>query len=386
MNRHALLIAISLAVVLTSACSQAQKIYWTDVGHGKIRRSNLNGSGIEELVTSGLQAPGVIAVDRATDKMYWTDWAAATARIQRANFDGTEIEDLVTGLGGPYGIALDTKAGKMYWTEFSAGAIRRANLDGTSVENLVTTGQNHLNGIALDFSAGKMYWCDGGYYAYIRRANLDGTSIEDLVTAGLSMPMEIELDLTTRKMYWTDLGTDKIQRADLDGENVEDLVTTGFGTFVGLGLDLAAGKMYFSDFGDAGSQLRRANLDGTMIVTIVAAGIGACYGLTLDVEPPTAALTMPSAALRFDPVYPNPFNPATVLSYRLGIDTGVLLQIFSLRGEHIATLVDAFNEAGDYHVTWNGRNDAGRPVPSGTYLCRIEAGPHQASRKMMLTR
>lgn len=342
MNRHALLIATSLAVVLTSTCIQAQQIYWTDVGHGKIRRSNLNGSGIEELVTGGLQAPGVIAVDRTADKMYWTDWAAATARIQRANFDGTEIEDLVTGLGGPYGIALDTKAGKMYWTEFSAGAIRRANLDGTSVENLVTT--------------------------------------------GLSMPMEIELDLAARKMYWTDLGTDKIQRADLNGENVEDLVTTGFGTFVGLGLDLATGKMYFSDSGEAGSQLRRANLDGTMIMTIVATGIGACYGLTLDVEPPTAVLTTPSAALRLDPVFPNPFNPATVLSYRLGIDTGVLLQIFSLHGEHIATLVDAFKAAGDYHVTWNGRNDAGQPVPSGMYLCRIEAGPYQATQKMTLAR
>jgi len=385
-KRYALLTATSLAVLLVCTCALAQKIYWTDVGHNKIRRANLDGSEIEELVTSGLDAPGVIAVDRTAGKMYWTDWAAATARIQRANLDGTEVEDLVTGLAGPYGIALDTAAGKMYWTEFSVGAIRRANLDGSGREDLVTTGQSHLNGIALDLAAGKMYWCDGGYYGYIRCANLDGSDIEDLIVAGLSSPMEIELDLAAQKMYWTDLGTDKIQRADLNGGNVEDLITVGYGTFVGLGLDPVAGKMYYSDFGDPGSQLRRANLDGTGIETIVAAGIGACYGLTLDVAPTTDAPAASTAALRLDPVFPNPFNPVTVLSYRLGMDTEVLLSIFNLRGEHITTLVDGFYGAGDYQIAWNGQDDAGRLAPSGTYLCHIKAGQHQATQKVVLTK
>ena len=49
--------------------------------------------------------------------MYWTD-DRRTDKIQRANLDGSNIEDLVTqGLSGPAGIALDVEGGKMYWTD-----------------------------------------------------------------------------------------------------------------------------------------------------------------------------------------------------------------------------------------------------------------------------
>jgi hypothetical protein len=82
--------------------------------------------------------------------MYWTD--QATDKIQRANLDGTSVEDLVTGLSLPFGIALDVAAGKMYWTDYDIGKIQRANLDGTSVEDLIT-GLSAPVGIALDVPA-----------------------------------------------------------------------------------------------------------------------------------------------------------------------------------------------------------------------------------------
>jgi hypothetical protein len=65
--------------------------------------------------------------------MYWT----AEAKIQRANLDGTQVEDLVTR-GRPYGIALDVAGGKMYWANYVGQKIQRANLDGSGVENVVT--------------------------------------------------------------------------------------------------------------------------------------------------------------------------------------------------------------------------------------------------------
>ena len=95
-----------------------------------------------------------------TPKMYWTD--SGTDKISRANLDGTEVEDLVTGLSGPllfhgpWGIALDVAAGKVYWTfwdtqNIGLGKIQRANLDGTQLEDLVTsrgpgTGEAKLSG------------------------------------------------------------------------------------------------------------------------------------------------------------------------------------------------------------------------------------------------
>ena len=53
--------------------------------------------------------------------MYWTDWGTGpdlgTAKIQRANLDGSNIEDLVTRLDTPRGPVLDVVGGKMYWTD-----------------------------------------------------------------------------------------------------------------------------------------------------------------------------------------------------------------------------------------------------------------------------
>ena len=195
----------------------APPIYWTDAG--KIKHVNLDGSNVEDIVT-GLDDLIGIALDVSGSKMYWVDFG--TQKIQRANFNGTNVEDI--GGGGVSSITLDVTGGKIYWTtRTSASTIRRANLDGSNVKDLITRGLNAPNGIALDVAEGKMYWTDGGADK-IQRANLDGSNVEDIVT-GLTTPRGIALDVAGGKMYWTDGGADKIQRANLDGTNVEDLVT-----------------------------------------------------------------------------------------------------------------------------------------------------------------
>ena len=76
-------------------------------------------------------------------KMYWAEIQSDS--IKRANLDGSNVEELVSGLADPLGIALDAAAGKMYWTDTGFGSITRANLDGSDVEDLVTTGGPGLN-------------------------------------------------------------------------------------------------------------------------------------------------------------------------------------------------------------------------------------------------
>ena len=228
----------SVRVTVSGGGSGAGKMYWTDwwTGH-KIQRANLDGSGVEDLVTStsGLVWPHGLALDLGAGKMYWTDWW--TNKIQRANLNGSGVEDLVTsGLGRTGSLALDLGAGKMYWTDWGTDKIQRANLDGSGVEDLVTSGLNRPTDLALDPGAGKMYWTDEES-TKIQRANLDGSGVEDLVTSGLFIPTGLALDPGAGKMYWTDDGTDKIQRANLDGSGVEDLLTSGFDTIGSLALD-----------------------------------------------------------------------------------------------------------------------------------------------------
>ena len=130
------------------AATAAGKMYWADLGTDKIQRANLNGSGVEDLVTGGLVSPYGLALDVGGGKMYWTDFE--TNKIQRANLDGSGMEDLVSVGGFTYGLALDAGAGKMYWTDWGTGKIQRANLDGSGVVDLVTSGLRLPTGLALD--------------------------------------------------------------------------------------------------------------------------------------------------------------------------------------------------------------------------------------------
>ena len=280
--------AVSLAVagVTPPGARGVNRMYWTDWGTRKIQRSNLDGSDVEGLVTTGLGAPFGIALDVAVGKMYWTD--SVVDKIKRSNLDGSGVETLVsTGLERPQGFALDVAGGKMYWTDWGKEKIQRSNLDGSGVENLVTTGLETPRGIALDVAGGKMYWVDSGTER-IQRSNLDGSGVEDLVTTGLGTPRGIALDVAGGKMYWTDSGremyrtesgTEKIQRSNLDGSGVETLVASGLHNPSGLALDVSRGKMYWTDNGT--EKIQRSNLDGSGVEDLVTSGLEYPDGIAL---------------------------------------------------------------------------------------------------------
>ena len=260
--------------------TKGAQIYWTSVDNGtKIQRANLDGTNVQDLVT-GLGRLVTIALDVEGGKMYWAD---GEGKIQRANLDGTNVQDLVTGLGGRVFVALDVEGGKMYWTDSNRGKIQRVNLDGTNVQDLVT-GLRGPRGIALDVVDGKIYWTDSNR-GKIQRANLDGTNVQDLVT-GLGSPFGIALDVEGGKIYWTnpDFNGSKIQCANLDGTNVQDLVTESE-IFVPLGiaLDVEGGKMYWAD---ETSRIQCANLDGTNVQDLVTGSeIDLPYGIALAIPP-----------------------------------------------------------------------------------------------------
>ena len=83
---------------------------------------------------------------------------------------------------------------------------------------------------------------------------------------------------------------------------------------------------------------------------------------------------------------PNPFNPATTISYSVpeGTLVQVKLTVYNIRGQLVRTLVDEVREPGSYTVYWDGRNDAGRQVASGVYFYRMRAGDFVQTRKMVL--
>lgn len=82
--------------------------------------------------------------------------------------------------------------------------------------------------------------------------------------------------------------------------------------------------------------------------------------------------------------FPNPFNPATQISYALSDAGSVSLVIYSVTGQQIQTLVNEQQSPGRYSVTWDGRNDFGRSVSSGIYLYRLTQNGRSMTNRMML--
>ena len=79
--------------------------------------------------------------------------------------------------------------------------------------------------------------------------------------------------------------------------------------------------------------------------------------------------------------FPNPFNPSTSIQYYIPRSGHVFLEVFNIRGERVAVLVDANLPAGDHVVTWNARS-----VPSGTYVVRFLYGGQSLVRKLLFIR
>ena len=87
--------------------------------------------------------------------------------------------------------------------------------------------------------------------------------------------------------------------------------------------------------------------------------------------------------------YPNPFNPSTTIGFKLPGNGHVSLTLFDSRGRKIRGLIGADMRAGEYQTHWDGKDDSGAPVSSGTYLYQLTVTGDQGfevTRKMVLTR
>ena len=82
--------------------------------------------------------------------------------------------------------------------------------------------------------------------------------------------------------------------------------------------------------------------------------------------------------------YPNPFNSSTMLHYDLPQKSHVTIVIYDMLGGHIRSIVSGMQDAGYNSVTWDGKDDLGKPVSSGVYLYQIRAGDFTKTSRMVL--
>ena len=83
------------------------------------------------------------------------------------------------------------------------------------------------------------------------------------------------------------------------------------------------------------------------------------------------------------PALPNPMTQRTFIKFGVPERTHVSLKIYDITGRLVRTLKDATLDAGYYTVTWDGRDNKGRPVATGVYFYRLEAAGKIATKKLV---
>ncbi len=202
------------------------KMYWTD--STAVWRANLDGSEIEAIADEIWGTIG-IGLDLVAGKVYWTQ----RRDIWRANLDGSDPTVIVYTDDWYQDLALDLVGGKLYvsiWdaTPGSYGKVQRANLDGTGLEDFITDIQNGPIGLAVDVDVGHLYWTKNHValnLGRVMRKNFDGTGGTTVLSE--VDPEALLLDLPTGKVYWTTWDFEgppwMIQRCNFDGSEFETL-------------------------------------------------------------------------------------------------------------------------------------------------------------------
>ncbi len=82
--------------------------------------------------------------------------------------------------------------------------------------------------------------------------------------------------------------------------------------------------------------------------------------------------------------YPNPFNPTTTVKFQVPQTSNVTVTVYNMLGQEVRTLFTGQVQRGTYSVQWDGMNDSGVKMSSGTYIYRMKAGEFVQSKKMIL--
>ncbi|MFN0149199.1 MAG: FlgD immunoglobulin-like domain containing protein [bacterium] len=84
---------------------------------------------------------------------------------------------------------------------------------------------------------------------------------------------------------------------------------------------------------------------------------------------------------------PNPFNPSTRIEFTLDVPGRVELSVYDASGRLIRTLIDEPSDPGRYEISWDGQDDSGRALASGTYFYQLRVnGQSVGSQKAVILR
>lgn len=247
-----------------------KELYFIEYGNPPraIRKISLVPGSVTETVVSLANRAGVgLAYDSVNDKVYFTDFITTGAgKVWRMNTDGSDMEELVSGINDPYGISINLDGGKIYWAD-EAGNISRANLDGSSLEReFIKIAGARMRSVAYNSKNDLIYFYDY-WLEDIYVANSDGTGVTKIIEDVFGYSFFV--DEVNEKIYYEDRqgGARNIMMANLDGSNIVKFADSPATQVFGMAIDYNANKFYWTERDNG--LIRRANLDGSEAETFL---------------------------------------------------------------------------------------------------------------------
>ncbi|MCP4546533.1 MAG: T9SS type A sorting domain-containing protein [bacterium] len=118
----------------------------------------------------------------------------------------------------------------------------------------------------------------------------------------------------------------------------------------------------------------------------ICAEIGALGTYQVVVGRAEGPVPPPPLGAYLEPIYPNPFNPQTNVTFVVGFKQKITVRVFDVLGRHVKTLNDSVCEPGVFNISWDGMDESGRPAPSGVYLVSLFGEGEASSKKAVLIR
>jgi sugar lactone lactonase YvrE len=279
--RHTPVLALVVTAILLSCASARagdaphQKLYWTE--EGAVKRSNLDGSGVEAVVQTGENIV-YLAASQSANELYYAI-GSPTPQLWSADLDGGNRQLLATLDTANYvrGLGFDAPSKTLYWTSFHGyqagnGKIRSAGADGSNLQDVLALSDGYPYGMAIDPAPGLMFWANTEQNT-LERAKLDGSD-RQVIGSGVSMTTQLAIDPAANKLYWTDVDDLRIHWSNYDGSDSAVIASPGspYPAYdSGIAVDHASGFLFWSD--TSTDSIYRANLDGSDAAVLIAGGL-----------------------------------------------------------------------------------------------------------------
>ena len=373
-------------------------LYWGD-GHF-VKKANTDGTNLQTLYP-GSKTIGGLALDLINNKLYFSEYGGGNVIIRRCNLDGTGMEVIVTSPNSgmeTYNLAISTTLQKLYWTESESSntnsIIMRCNLDGTNIETLMTT-TSFTPGLTIDEKNQRLYlayWADNK----VMTTDMTCSTTPTLVFGSSNGTFQMAVSNVDDKLYFGEMETQKIRKCNLDGSSPQDIVDNLSAQPMALSIPtvppaptINANETYTFELND----FLFASVDKNLLTKIkitTLTGKGTLYldansnniidaGEAVVLNQEIAKADLVAGTLKFNPAANDYGSPYTTFTFRwfngTSYSTLDLLQYIYVLSIVPTVTTQAVSDIGLTTATGNGNvTNLGVPSPTSYGICWNTAG------------